>query len=115
MPAVSQSRGHGPARPHVALESCDRDFPLRRSAARRSPSHPDAQPMIHRVTQATVFEKGGLRACVTAALAAGVLAGCAVGPNFKTPAPPHTAGFIPAGQLPATTASAPPPGGGAAR
>jgi NodT family efflux transporter outer membrane factor (OMF) lipoprotein len=71
--------------------------------------------MIHRVAQSTVFEEGGLRACVTAAVAAGVLAGCAVGPNFKTPAPPHAAGFTPAGQLPATTVSAPLPGGAAQR
>src|SRR4030088_3045308 len=111
MPAVSQSGSHGPARPHVALESCDRDFPLRRSAARRSPSHPGARPMTHRATQSTGVQKGGLRAAVTAALAAGVLAGCAVGPNFKTPAPPHTTGYVPAGQLPPMTAPAPPPGG----
>jgi NodT family efflux transporter outer membrane factor (OMF) lipoprotein len=50
-----------------------------------------------------------------AALAAGVLAGCAAGPNFKSPAPPHTAGYVLAGRLPPTTGSAPLPGGAAQR
>jgi len=54
------------------------------------------------------------RACV-AALAAGVPAGCAVGPNFKAPAPPPTSGYVPAGQWPPTTTSAPVPGGAAQR
>jgi NodT family efflux transporter outer membrane factor (OMF) lipoprotein len=39
------------------------------------------------------------------------LAGCAVGPNFKAPAAPSGPGFVPAGALPATTATAPLPGG----
>ena len=44
------------------------------------------------------------------------LAGCAVGPNFKTPAAPAHAGFTPAGSTPASvTASAPIPGGEAQR
>jgi NodT family efflux transporter outer membrane factor (OMF) lipoprotein len=47
---------------------------------------------------------------VIAAVAA-VLAGCAVGPNFQSPAPPHTAGFTRAGELSPATASAPLPGG----
>jgi NodT family efflux transporter outer membrane factor (OMF) lipoprotein len=71
--------------------------------------------MTHTAMPSHVPKEGGFRACVTAALAAGVLAGCAVGPNFKTPAPPHTAGYVPAGQLPAMTASAPLPGGAAQR
>jgi NodT family efflux transporter outer membrane factor (OMF) lipoprotein len=58
--------------------------------------------MIHRLTR-------------VAALAAGLLTGCVAGPNFKAPAPPHTAGYVPAGQLPPTTASAPLPGGAAQR
>jgi NodT family efflux transporter outer membrane factor (OMF) lipoprotein len=44
------------------------------------------------------------------------LAGCAVGPNFKTPAAPAHAGFTPAGSAPpSVTASAPIPGGEAQR
>ena len=42
------------------------------------------------------------------ALALGIPAGCAVGPNFKPPAAPANAGFTPAGSTPPTvTASAP--------
>ena len=41
------------------------------------------------------------------------LAGCAVGPDFKPPPAPEGPGFIPAGQLPEHTASAPMPGGDA--
>jgi NodT family efflux transporter outer membrane factor (OMF) lipoprotein len=48
-----------------------------------------------------------------AVAAAGVLASCAVGPNFKPPAAPHTAGYAPAGLLPPATAAAPLPGGAA--
>jgi NodT family efflux transporter outer membrane factor (OMF) lipoprotein len=68
--------------------------------------------MIHPITRSGFLVEAGLRVC---ALAAGLLAGCAVGPNFKTPAPPHTAGYVPAGQLPPTTTSAPLPGGAAQR
>jgi NodT family efflux transporter outer membrane factor (OMF) lipoprotein len=50
-----------------------------------------------------------------AATAAFVLTACAVGPNFKPPAAPDTAGFVPAAALPATTTSAPLPGGEAQR
>jgi NodT family efflux transporter outer membrane factor (OMF) lipoprotein len=32
-----------------------------------------------------------------------LLAGCAVGPNFKTPEAPHTSGFVPPGALPEQT------------
>lgn len=39
------------------------------------------------------------------------LAGCAVGPNFKPPAAPANAGYVPQGTSLAATASAPPPGG----
>jgi NodT family efflux transporter outer membrane factor (OMF) lipoprotein len=39
------------------------------------------------------------------------LAGCAVGPNYKTPAAPNTAGFVPAATLAAGTSTAPLPGG----
>jgi NodT family efflux transporter outer membrane factor (OMF) lipoprotein len=52
-------------------------------------------------------------AAFTIALAAGALAACAVGPNFKPPAAPHTEGYARAGQLAPTTASAPLPGGDA--
>jgi NodT family efflux transporter outer membrane factor (OMF) lipoprotein len=44
-----------------------------------------------------------------------VLAACAVGPDFKAPAAPGGAGFVPAGQVPTVTASAPLPGGEAQR
>jgi NodT family efflux transporter outer membrane factor (OMF) lipoprotein len=50
------------------------------------------------------------------ALALGVLAGCAVGPDFKSPAAPANAGYTPAGAAPVTaTHSAPGPGGEAQR
>ncbi len=45
----------------------------------------------------------------------GLLAACAVGPNFKQPAAPKTSGYAPAGQLPAVTDSAPQAGGDAQR
>ena len=44
-------------------------------------------------------------------LAALLLSACAVGPNYQQPPAPKTSGFVPAGALPATTASAPLPGG----
>jgi outer membrane protein TolC len=44
-----------------------------------------------------------------------VLAACAVGPDFKAPEAPSGAGFVPAGQLPPATASAPVAGGEAQR
>jgi NodT family efflux transporter outer membrane factor (OMF) lipoprotein len=49
------------------------------------------------------------------ALVAMVLSACAVGPNYKAPPPPQTPGFVPSGSLPATTSSAPLPGGEAQR
>jgi NodT family efflux transporter outer membrane factor (OMF) lipoprotein len=44
-------------------------------------------------------------------IAACALAACAVGPNYHAPAAPETAGFVAPGSVPATTASAPLPGG----
>ena len=44
-----------------------------------------------------------------------LLAACAVGPDYKPPPPPSTAGFVVPGSLPASTASAPLPGGDAQR
>jgi NodT family efflux transporter outer membrane factor (OMF) lipoprotein len=44
-----------------------------------------------------------------------LLAGCAVGPDFKPPAAPAGSGFVPPGQLPPHTAAAPLPGGEAQR
>src|SRR6202142_4307254 len=41
------------------------------------------------------------------------LAGCAAGPDFKPPPAPEGPGFVPAGQLPEHTASAPLAGGDA--
>jgi NodT family efflux transporter outer membrane factor (OMF) lipoprotein len=52
---------------------------------------------------------------VLTALAAMVLTACAVGPNFKPPPAPSTSGFVPPGSLPASTSSAPLPGGEAQR
>jgi len=44
-------------------------------------------------------------------VAAWLLSACAVGPNYQQPPAPQTSGFVPAGSLPAATASAPLPGG----
>ncbi len=49
--------------------------------------------------------------CAAALCAA--LASCAVGPNFKEPPAPQTAGFVPPGTLPPATAEAPGHGGDA--
>jgi NodT family efflux transporter outer membrane factor (OMF) lipoprotein len=45
-----------------------------------------------------------------AMLSTGLLAACAVGPNFKKPDAPHTAGFVPAEQRAPTTAASVPGG-----
>jgi NodT family efflux transporter outer membrane factor (OMF) lipoprotein len=58
--------------------------------------------------------KNALRGACAAAVT-GWFAGCAVGPNFKAPAAPRTAGYAPAGQIPATTTAASLPGGQAQR
>ncbi|CAH0446078.1 hypothetical protein LMG10661_02200 [Ralstonia syzygii subsp. syzygii] len=47
---------------------------------------------------------------ILSAAAAVALGGCAVGPDFRSPAPPAAPGYT-AQPLPATTASAPVPGG----
>src|SRR6202166_1093809 len=52
-------------------------------------------------------------ACIAATT--GLLAACAVGPNFKAPAAPRDAGFAPAGRTPASTTAAASPGGEAQR
>ncbi len=44
-------------------------------------------------------------------LAAGLLASCAVGPDYRAPEPPKTTGFLPEGPLPARTAATDLPGG----
>ena len=49
------------------------------------------------------------------ATAIALLTACAVGPNYKTPAPPATAGFVAPGSLVGTTATAPLAGGEAQR
>jgi NodT family efflux transporter outer membrane factor (OMF) lipoprotein len=54
--------------------------------------------------------KNGVRGASIAMLGTGLLAACAVGPNFKTPDAPHTADFVPAGQQAATTAASVPGG-----
>jgi NodT family efflux transporter outer membrane factor (OMF) lipoprotein len=51
-------------------------------------------------------------ACAASAAAvASLLAGCAVGPNFKAPAAPQSTGFAPDGQIAPTTTATPVPGG----
>jgi NodT family efflux transporter outer membrane factor (OMF) lipoprotein len=52
----------------------------------------------------------GQAACV-AVVTTGLLAACAVGPNFKAPEAPRNAGFAPPGQIAPVTAAAPLPGG----
>jgi NodT family efflux transporter outer membrane factor (OMF) lipoprotein len=54
------------------------------------------------------------KAQFTVALSACLLASCAVGPDFKSPAAPKSAGYVPAGEL-QPTAAAPGPGGEAQR
>ncbi|HEY4444968.1 MAG TPA: efflux transporter outer membrane subunit [Steroidobacteraceae bacterium] len=54
-------------------------------------------------------------AASTAILTAGLLAACAVGPNFKAPEAPRDAAFVPAGQMAPETTAAPLPGGQAQR
>jgi NodT family efflux transporter outer membrane factor (OMF) lipoprotein len=54
-------------------------------------------------------------AASTTILTAGLLSACAVGPNFKAPEAPRTAGFVPPGQLAPETTTAPLPGGQAQR
>src|SRR3984893_5011039 len=52
-------------------------------------------------------------ACIAAT--AGLLAACAVGPNFKAPAPPRNAGFAPPAEMPAATTATDTAGGQAQR
>ena len=56
-----------------------------------------------------------LAAVLIGAVLIGAVAGCAVGPNFRPPEAPAGGAFMPAGRLPAVTASAPLPGGEAQR
>jgi NodT family efflux transporter outer membrane factor (OMF) lipoprotein len=67
--------------------------------------------MTHPLTRSNIFRLGAFAASATVTL----LAGCAVGPNYKAPEAPHTAGFTPTGQLAPQTAAAPLPGGEAQR
>jgi outer membrane protein TolC len=55
-------------------------------------------------------KNGGRGAGIAMMLSTGLLAACAVGPNFKTPDAPHTAGFVPEGQQAPTTAASVPGG-----
>ena len=50
-------------------------------------------------------------ALAAAITTAGLLSACAVGPNFKAPAAPHSAGYAPSGQIAAQTPALPMPGG----
>ena len=47
--------------------------------------------------------------------AACIVSACAVGPNYRAPAAPSTAGFVPPAALPSSTVSAPIAGGEAQR
>jgi NodT family efflux transporter outer membrane factor (OMF) lipoprotein len=66
--------------------------------------------MISRIRPPNSKVRAGV-AVSAAAAASMLLSACAVGPNFKPPAAPHDAGFVPAGQLPPQTAAASLPGG----
>ncbi len=61
------------------------------------------------------FSLGTTGSAACAAVLAGSLTSCAVGPDFKTPEAPPDARFVAAGQLPAQTVAAPLPGGEAQR
>jgi len=63
---------------------------------------PRAVPNVR--PRAVPIARSGAAALITA-LCAGFGGGCAVGPNFKTPAAPDTAGYV-AGGLPASTVAA---------
>ncbi|MEP6884451.1 MAG: efflux transporter outer membrane subunit [Gammaproteobacteria bacterium] len=56
-----------------------------------------------------------LSALTVAIASGGLLAACAVGPNFKAPPPPRSTSYAPAGQIAPETAAAPQPGGQAQR
>src|ERR1700726_995481 len=59
-------------------------------------------------------KSAAFRPCV-AAVTVGLLAACAVGPNFKAPEAPHTTGFAPLGEIAPQTAATTSPGGQAQR
>ena len=69
--------------------------------------------MTHLLTPSNILKATAFAA--SAVSAAVMLSGCAVGPNYKPPQAPHTAGFAPTGQLAPQTAAAPLPGGEAQR
>lgn len=52
---------------------------------------------------------------ILAALAGVTVSACAVGPNYKQPAPPHASSYAPEGAMPDSTAAVPLPGGDAQR
>jgi NodT family efflux transporter outer membrane factor (OMF) lipoprotein len=66
--------------------------------------------MTHPLKRSNLFRRSALAVCAASATAT-LLAGCAVGPNYKPPEAPRTAGFAPAGQLAPQTGTAPLPGG----
>jgi NodT family efflux transporter outer membrane factor (OMF) lipoprotein len=66
-------------------------------------------------TRSGTVAKTAVRRAAIAVVATGLLAACAVGPNFKAPEAPHSSGFVPAGQLTPETAAAAVPGGQAQR
>jgi NodT family efflux transporter outer membrane factor (OMF) lipoprotein len=71
---------------------------------------PSNNPVVRRLSALAFY------LLVLCALALGIPAGCAVGPNFKPPAAPVHGGFTPAGNAPVTdTQSSPLPGGEAQR
>ena len=70
--------------------------------------------MTHPLKRSNILKAGTFATCAASATAA-LLAGCAVGPNYKAPEAPHTSGFAPTGQLAPQTTAAPLPGGEAQR
>jgi NodT family efflux transporter outer membrane factor (OMF) lipoprotein len=58
--------------------------------------------------RSAALQRAGLGLLGGAAMLVGA---CAVGPDYHSPAPPQTAGFVPAGAIPAVTTSAPLAGG----
>src|ERR1700683_5646327 len=69
---------------------------------------------LQQLTYSRMFKAQMIKPVLTIA-AACLLVSCAVGPNFKPPAAPKTAGYVPPGDLKPATAAAPIAGGEAQR
>lgn len=73
-----------------------------------------SQPCLVSRIPSPASVSGRRRSAIGAAVLTAVLAGCAVGPEFRSPAPPETGAYLP-DRLPAATASANTPTGDAQR